>query len=163
VLSVRGEAVRVRPYQIIVWVSIGPRRDSAWDPRTPHFPAILDPGNNHNLLIYASQLLRWAGIRPESLPLLGALRERGRRVPLYAATVWLHRNLPGTRDVGEREPYPLILEDGIAVDPDEGASAPHLPLLGLRALTDNRLRTMIDGERRRLSIRTGAPWWWPFG
>ena len=30
---------------------------------------------------------------------------------------------------------------------------PRLPLLGLRALTQNKLETVIDGERRELTIR----------
>jgi hypothetical protein len=46
-VTVRGATVRIKPYQIIVWVSISPV-DLEWDPRTPVFPAILDTGNNHN-------------------------------------------------------------------------------------------------------------------
>jgi hypothetical protein len=63
---------------------------------------------------------------------------------LHAATVWLHRNHRGSRTLAG-EPYPLILEEGIAVYQDEAGGAPHLPLLGLRALTDNKLQTVIDG------------------
>jgi hypothetical protein len=161
-VSVAGDSVRVRPFQIIVWVSIGLRPGRTWNPRTPRFPAILDPGNNHNFLIFTTQLMHWAGIRPVLLPLLGAVRERGRRMPLRAATLWLHRNVPGTREPSTASPHPLDLTDGIAVDQHEGVSAPHLPLLGLRALTHNRLYTVIDGDRLQVSICTRRRWWWPF-
>jgi hypothetical protein len=51
-LSVRGEAVQVRPYQIVVWVSVNIARLREWDSRTPAFPAILNPGNNFNFSIF---------------------------------------------------------------------------------------------------------------
>jgi hypothetical protein len=158
-LAVRGEVLRVRPFQIIVWVSIGLREMPDWDARTPHLPAILDPGNNHNLSISQNQLVRWAGIRPELLRPLGVVRERGMHVPLHAARAWLHRNVPGTREIDRRQPHPLVLERGIAVYPEGEASAPRLPLLGLRALTNTGLYTAIDGARQEVSIRTARPWW----
>src|SRR5438094_85862 len=34
-VSVRDEAVRVRPYQIVVWVSLNLRQVMEWDPRVP--------------------------------------------------------------------------------------------------------------------------------
>lgn len=162
-VSVRGEVVRVRPYQIIVWVSVAPASDRRWDRRLPMLPAILDPGNNHNFSIFQSQLRRWAGIQPDLLSCVGAMRERGSRIPLHDAALWLHRNLPSKRDVGEREPHRLLLEDGIAVYPDEGTGPLHLPLLGLRALTDNKLRVLIDGQKRQVTVRTARARWWPFG
>ena len=112
--------------------------------------------------MFSSQLQRWAGIATALLPMSGAIREAGRRIPLHAATVWLHRNERGTRTAAG-QPYPLILEDGIAVYQAEPGGIAHLPLLGLRALTDNKLQTLIDGARLRVSIATASPWWWPFG
>ncbi len=160
-VSVRGETVRVRPYQIVVWVSLNLRQVVEWDPQAPRFPAILDTGHTHNFSIRVSQLVRWAGIRPGALRALGAMRERGRRVPLHAARLWLHTNVRGTREIDTRDPFPLAIEEGIALYPDE--TGPRLPVLGLRALTLNRLRSVVDGDRRYVTLRTALPRWWPFG
>ncbi len=162
-LTVRGETVRVRPYQIIVWVNAGPPDFTTWDPRMPHFPAILDPGNNHNFSIGAAHLVRWAGMVPDSLPFLGAIRERGNQVPRRAASLWLHANRPGSAVLREGQaPYRLTIDDGIAVYPDT-AAPPRSPLLGLRALTNSELFVGIDGASRRVDVRTARRWWWPFG
>ncbi len=63
--------MRVKPYQIVVAVSVGLQVLWEWDPRTPCFPAILDIGNNHNLSISRGHLLRWAGLQPERCGSLG--------------------------------------------------------------------------------------------
>ena len=128
-----GTSVRVKPYQIVVAVSVSLWALRDWDPRMPGFPAILDTGNNHNLSISRGQLLRWAGLQPEALRIIGAMRERQKRIPLHAASVWLHRNRPRERAVGDQEPHLLKLEEGIAIYPDD--IGPRLPVLGLRALT----------------------------
>jgi hypothetical protein len=57
-INVRGESVRVRPYQIVVWVSLNLREVTNWDVRVPRFPAILDTGLSHNFSIRVSHLLR---------------------------------------------------------------------------------------------------------
>ncbi len=161
-VTVRGEAVRVKPYQLVVWVSVGARDASEWDARTPRFPAILDTGNNHNFAIGRGQLQRWTGLHPESLEASRAIWEGGKRVPLHAANVWLHRNRPKSREMHPyKYPYRLRIKDGIAIYPDE--SAFRLPILGLRALTANELRTVIDGKRRQTTVSTASPWWRPFG
>jgi hypothetical protein len=150
--TVRAETARIKPYQIIVWVSIGLQQIVEWDPRSPRLPAVLDTGNNHNLSIGRSHLVRWAGIQPASLRRLGTIRERGKQFPLYAARLWLHPNVPERREPSGAEPLSLRVEDGIAVYPDE--DAPRLPVLGLRVLTANRLQTTIDGGTRQVTIRT---------
>jgi hypothetical protein len=160
-LTVKGESLTIKPYQIIVWVSVGEAGNLQWDSRTPVFPAIFDPGNNHNFSIYQSHLERWAGLVSEHLPVIGTVRERGVRRSLHAAVVWLHRNRRGTRDI-VGQPYPIVLEEGIALFPDEEEKAPHLPLLGLRGLTDNKLVSIVDGARKNVTIQTARPWWWPF-
>ena len=147
-----GESVRVKPYQIIVYVSVSLQALLEWDPRTPSFPAILDTGNNHNFSIRHEQLRRWAGLQPEALPIIGVMRERQQRIPLHSAAVWLHRNLPGERALKDQEPHPLKLEEGIAIYPDD--IGPRLPILGLRALTQNQISTAIDPERTRVDLRT---------
>jgi hypothetical protein len=150
--NVRGETVHIKPYQIVVWVSIGLRQFMRWDRRAPRLPAILDTGNNHNLSIGHAQLVRWAGIQLASLRRLGTIRERGTRVPLHAARLWLHPNLPGAREVRSIEPIPLKIEEGIAIYPDE--SAPRLPVFGLRALTLNKLHLRLDPDRQMVHLRT---------
>jgi hypothetical protein len=151
-VAVAGQELRVRAYQAIVWVSLSVRTMLEWDTLTPRFPAILDTGSNHNFSIGRSHLIQWAGILPEALLPLGTVRERGQRVPVHAAKLWLHPNLPGQNQVAERKPFALDLKGGIALYPDQ--TAPRLPILGLRALTDNNLYLSIDGQRRRLGIRT---------
>jgi hypothetical protein len=114
-IMVRGEPVQVRPYQIVVWVSVNIARLREWDPRTPAFPAILDPGNNFNFSVRQSQVVRWAGIRPELLKFLGRIKEGGKHYPRHAADVWLHRNKRGSQDLRpDRAPYRLVLRRGLA-------------------------------------------------
>lgn len=152
-VPVRGEEQRVRAYQIVVWVSINIERILEWDQRLPLVPAILDTGNNHNFSIGRSQLLRWAGIQPELLEPRGTLRERGERVALHAATLWMHSNQVGTRVARtDQKPHYVDLRRGIAIYPDE--RAPRLPVLGLRALTDNELHFSVDGRHRLVWLRT---------
>lgn len=149
----RGWPARVKPYQIITWVSLSGGGMLEWNPKTPRFPAVLDPGSNHNFSIGQGQLIQWAGIRPELLRGQGAVRDRGERIPLHAAHLWLHANQPGTREVRQdREPYRLRVHEGIAIYPDD--RAPRLPILGLRAITRNGLQLMIDGDRRLVWLRT---------
>ena len=154
-VSAPGGTVRVKPYQIVVVVSVSLPALLEWDPRTPCFPAILDTGNNHNLSITRGRLLRWAGLQPEALRISGAMRDSQQRIPLHAASVWLQKNRPGERALREQEPHPLKLQQGIAVYPDD--IGPRLPVLGLRALTQNQLHVAIDPEQMRVSLRN--PGW----
>jgi hypothetical protein len=156
---VRGESVRVKAYQIIAWVSLTIERVTTWEHGAPSFPAILDPGHNHNVSIQEEQLIRWAGLRPETLPILGHARQGGRRVPLHGANLWIHHNEPGQRDrFANRTPHPLALLQGIAVYPRE-SGFPRLPLIGLRALATNNLVFTINGRRREVDLRTQRKWW----
>jgi hypothetical protein len=88
---------------------------------------------------------------------LGTIRHTGRRIPLHAADVWLHRNRPGERDqLLDVPPFRLELPRGIAVSASEGRF-PRLPLLGLRALLGNQLHLTVSGERDAAWLRT--PHW----
>lgn len=161
VLTVRGEAVRVKAYQIIVWVSVGLEKED-WDPRSVPFPAILDTGHSHNFSTQRRHLVEWGGIHPDVLRPCGHFRELGRRVPLHAACLWLHTNSPGQRDrLTDQPPFRLTLTNGIAVYADVSPAFPRLPLLGLRALTDNHLHLAVSGWRRSVTLRTQR-YWWPF-
>jgi hypothetical protein len=152
-VAVRGQSIRVKAHQIIVWVSISVADPSEWDARTPAFPVILDTGNNFTFSIFPSQLIQWAGIQPQLLGLLGTIKEGGEVCMRHKAVVWLHPNVPGSRDRRtDRKPLRLRLAKGIAVYPDTAAS--HLPLLGLQALTENNLYLTIDGQWRLVGLRT---------
>src|SRR5207245_389060 len=85
---VRNEMFVVKAYEIIIWVSLGVR-GTASPSGAPRFPAILDPAHTHNFSIQEEHLTRWAGLQLERLHATGAVRHLGRRVPLYAADVWV--------------------------------------------------------------------------
>ncbi len=152
IFSVPGGRLRVKPSQIIVNISISDI--SAWDARTPIIPVLLDTGNNHNFSIQEHHLRIWAGIHPASLPPLGVLREGMRSPSLRQATVWVHRNRPGTRELKGVNPVVLRLEEGIAIYPSDPSNYSRLPLLGLRAILKNQFKLVIDGKRKRVSLKS---------
>ncbi|HEV3261574.1 MAG TPA: hypothetical protein VG013_32285 [Gemmataceae bacterium] len=153
-VSVALERLAVKPYQIVVWVSV-----SAWKvvelPRdAPRMPAIFDTGHNHNLSIQRRHLIEWARLQPASLPQLGAITVDDEHLPLHAANVWLHSNRPGQRDqFSDQPPHCLELRQGIAIYP-RGIDFPPLPLLGLRALVRNNLQCFLDGRHREVSLHS---------
>jgi hypothetical protein len=150
---VREEMARIKGHEILVWVSLSPR-DVLEPAGLPRFPALLDTAHTHNFSIRQEHLLRWAGLRPEALALSGAVRHQGRRVPLHAAQLWIHPNLPGHRDrFAERPAHRLRIPEGIATYP-EGAPFPGLPLLGLRAVVRSDLAINIDGRHHDVSLCT---------
>jgi hypothetical protein len=110
--DVAGKPLKLKPYQIIIQVSISNVR--TWDARTPMNPALLDTGLNHNFSIQDLHLTRWAGLHSQALSLLGTTREGGRTLSLRRAHVWIHRNRAGRRALRDGEPFLLALEEGIA-------------------------------------------------
>jgi len=136
--------VIVRPHQIIVWVSLVLR-----DQVSRSFPAILDTGHSHNFSIRQGQVDDWAGV---DLRRIGTARINRRTVELKEAQLALHRNIRGKRDDLKDDHEVLEMPEGIAVHEEGDPIAPRLPLLGLRALTINDLRLVIDGRRKELSI-----------
>jgi hypothetical protein len=149
-IALPNEVVEVKAFQIIVWVSVSLDASLQWDARTPKFPAILDCGNNHNFAITESHLLTWGGMHAASIPELGMIREQQQRVRLRGAGLWLHT---------DGEPYLLRVDEGIAVHTGDW---PRLPILGLRALTNSKLQTLIYGDTKQVIIRTRPKWYWPF-
>jgi hypothetical protein len=139
-ITVSGEAVDVYRNQIIIWISIG-------DTPRP-LPAILGTGHGHNLSIGEGQLRRWSGA---SLKRIGELEIDHQRVVQYAADVRLHRNVPG-RAALRGDSYPLEMSQGISVFED--GETPRLPLIGLRTIVANKLRLVIDGDRRHATLKT---------
>jgi hypothetical protein len=160
---VRGERVRLRADQIIVWLVITPKLDDPPRPTSTPFPAILDTGHTHSLSLQERHLVDWAGVRPEGLRRFGAVRDRdrGHRLELLMATIWVYRNQPSSRErLSDRPPIPLGGTKGIAVYPP-GVEFPRLPILGLRAIADNDLILTVNGPRREATLRTAFAWW-PF-
>jgi hypothetical protein len=161
VVYVRDELVRVRANQIIAWATLTVWPVDSPNPTARPFPVIVDTGHTHSLSIQTRQLAEWAGIDPETLPLAGRVRESGRHVALRRCNIWLHPNQRGARDqLANRTPVLVGTDRGIAVYPT-GVEFPRLPILGLRAITGNRLVLIINGHRREATLRT-AYRWWPF-
>jgi hypothetical protein len=141
IISAQGEPVQVWKNQIIVWLSIQ-------DPARP-FPAILDTGHSSNLSIAKRHLDRWTAA---NLKQIGSSKIGKYTAPQYEASVFIHRNTPGTHAI--RGAFRLELEGGIAVIADDSPAAPRLPLFGLRAVLDNDLKLMIDGSRKEVTLRS---------
>ena len=142
--------VDVKAYQIIVWVSVTLESFQDWDAKSPRFPAILDTGNNHNFAITEQQLSAWAGLAVDSLSPTTRIREKGEKIQLRRAALWLHMS---------DAPFRMNVVDGIAI---YSGNWPRLPILGLRALTNSKLQTFIYGDTKQVLIRTPPRWYWPF-
>lgn len=138
-VTVRGEPVDVYRNQIIVGISI----DDVLRP----MPAILDTGHGHNLSIGEGQLKRWS---EASLKRIEEVEVSHEKVVQYAADVRVHQNVPG-RATLRGDSYPLEMPQGISVF--EESDAPRLPLIGLRTIVSNKLRLLIDGDRRQVKLK----------
>ena len=137
-VTVGGDVVQVHRNQVVVWLSIN-------DVLRP-FPAVLDTGHGHNLSISDRHLSRWTGA---TLERVGELEIDHRRVVQYAADVRLHRNVRGKTTL-RGDSVPLETPQGITVVPEE--YAPRLPLIGLRTFVANKLRIVIDGKSREVTV-----------
>lgn len=149
-VEVAGEIVALRPYQIIVWVSL--TAVAVFAKSTSHFPAILDTGHNHNFSIGEGHLHRWTGLRSDQFPKAGAILVNRQEVPLRRANLWIHRKRPGMCELLPR-PFHLPMPEGISVYSADSTSAPRLPLLGLRGLVRCGLRLQIE----RAQVSLGQP------
>jgi hypothetical protein len=159
-MSVRSERLTIKPYQIIVWVSLAVREQKELQPNTPRFPAVLDIGLSHNFSISEELLQRWSGLHPRSLRALGRARLSGLPADIRDVEVWLYPNQPGQRDrFSNQPPFRLMLEEGIAVYPRNTPNAPRLPLLGLRGLCWMNLQLALDCRACHVSLRTPRRFW----
>jgi hypothetical protein len=148
-VDVAGQSVLVRPFQLVVWVSIEARGRLS-----PRLPAILDTGFSLNFAIQEEHLRSWADLSPDTFRVIGRSRINQQELRLYEASIAIHPNAAGQRDVLRgAEPYHLHVREGIVVYHRGSPLGPRLPLLGLRALVQNSLETVIDGQRRELTIR----------
>lgn len=140
-LNFREHTLDIRAYQIIIWV----RLDRLI------FPAVLDTGHSHNFSIPERHLDAWAGVSP--MEQIGEVVVNRQTMPQYRSDLWIQRNQPGTRQPSEESHF-LTLEEGITVIPEGMPGASRLPVLGLRAITKNRLRLLIDGDKRQVTLKT---------
>lgn len=141
-ITVQDEVVQVLKNQIIVWLSIG-------DVLRP-FPAILDTGHSHNLSMARRHFDRWCGAE---LNQIGESKVRMNIIPHFKADVSLHRNVPNSHAL--RDAQPLVMDQGVAVIPDEMSAAPRLPILGLRTILRNELTLTINGKRGLVTLKKG--------
>src|SRR5262245_2657195 len=156
-VTVGGVAVPIKPYQVVLWVSIAPMGRRHLDPGVLRFPAVLDTGFNHSFILQQQHLVQWAGLQPDELVPLARIQVYGEEAPLVSGNVWLHRNKPGRRDEFARlPPFCLELDRSVAI-PSGRSHAPRRPLLGLRALRGGSLDVQSDGANRQVSIRAPQP------
>ncbi len=148
-----GGISEVKPYQIVVMVSITAKNITELDPGVPRIPAILDTGHNHNFAIRREPFDLWVKLNE---PERAQIRVGGVRVPLLPANVWIYPNRPGTRESAVRPPFKLELREGIAVYPPEVSNPASLPTLGLRGIVRNGLKLVIDGNRREVTLKTSG-------
>jgi hypothetical protein len=159
-VSVGRERVTIKPYQIIVWVSLTARDQEILEPGTPRFPAVLDIGLSYNFSISDELLRRWAGLHPRSLRGLGRVRLSGLPADVHEAEAWLYPNQPGQRDrFLNQPPFRLHLKRGIAVYLRHTPNVPRLPLLGLRGLRWTNLQLSLDCQACHVSLRTPRRFW----
>jgi hypothetical protein len=151
--------VRFHRDEILVWLSIGLPGERDPQRISPPFPAMLDTGNGSAFYLHEHHLLQWAGVRPDSLTLLGTRQVNQRDVPSRDADVWVHPNTPGTwqRAPGKR-PFRLDNKEGIAVGPPvpDQVMFPRVPLLGVAALRSNGLDFWFDSKAAQCHVWTAG-------
>ena len=140
-IDVRGDILQVWTNQAIIWVSFA-------ETLMP-FPAILDTGHSHNLSIARRHMEQWGQSDSKQI---GHARIAGQLVPRYASDIFVHRNVPGKRQLSGT--HRLTMDGGFAVVPDELPIAPRLPLLGIQMIRANKLRLLIDGKRWQVTLKT---------
>jgi hypothetical protein len=96
-VAVPGGSVSLKPLQVALSVSLASEEQPALRSRTPRFPAVLDTGFNSTFALREEHLNRWAGLHKEQLVRVDEMTIHGHRVPVYAARLWLHANVPGER------------------------------------------------------------------
>ena len=150
-----GGSVRVKPYQIVVEVSVslqalrnGTRTCRAFPPSWTRGTTITFQSAEGTSCDGPASSLRHCG----SLGPFGNGSSKSLCMPPRSGCTRIGRGNGPSR---EQEPHPLKLQQGIAVYPDD--IGPRLPVLGLRALTQNQLHVAIDPERMRVNLRT--PGW----
>lgn len=128
------------------------------EPGRDPFPSYSDTGHTHSFSIQERHLIEWADFDPDRLSFVGSARERGQRILLREANIWVHPNVRGVRDeLVDRPPHLVEARRGIAVYPP--GDFPRLPILGLRAIAENNLILKVNGRTREATLRTSI-WRW---
>lgn len=152
-----GPVLTIKHHQIIVWVSITLPEIQEFSPNALRIPAILDIGFNDTFLIREDHFCNWAKLSPTAFAVVDFLSVYGKRAPLIDADLWLHRNVPGTRDQFlAKTPFRLEISSGIAVSND---LQPRLPLLGMLALRQARLQLQVDFDKCRVNLAPPRRYW----
>jgi hypothetical protein len=141
-----GEVVRLKPHQILLWVSLTHRGLERLPSATPRLPVLLDTGHNHNFSLREEHLVHSGLESPwpwSSVPL--RVRDASgieREVPRLLVDVWLHPDPPHLGTTA----YPLRLgfRGAACYTATSAVSGPHLPLLGLAALCAGSLTVALQ-------------------
>lgn len=157
-VQVGNARVEIRPFQILVWLTICGKGDVAYDVRAPLIPAIFDAGFNGTFCIRDEHLRAWAGLDRRQFPVMGASRTNRGMGVIHRANIWLHRNVAETVEPARHGPFRLELHQGMLVFPASADALqddprPRLPLLGMQALHRNDLRLLIDFKRERVNLK----------
>jgi hypothetical protein len=122
----------------------------------PHFPAVLDTGCTHNLVMRPDHFTNLAGYELIAQVPIGEVPIRGRGAEsegreeapkAYDFNVFLYGNAKGERAPRlDMLPLKIPLDGGIVVTPDKWAFPP-LPVLGTRAIRKAGLRLRIDSNQ----------------
>lgn len=150
-----GPAIEVNGDQIVVWLSIAPVGETAPPASARRIPPLLDLGFNGSFLLREDHLNEWLKLKldEKKFRLLRTVKVDGEIVPTFEAEAWLHANVAGFRDQMDASlPARIELIGGMMVCPTL-MSRFHLPLLGLSALRRNRLRLLVNGEKRYVTLR----------
>jgi hypothetical protein len=160
VISEQGHGlvkIPVKRPKIIVGMSITPASVYAFPTSSLVFPAILDLGCNQGLEIDERHLFCWNGTRKK-------LFDRVKRHPptkpgergydYRTANIWLHLEpYTSPRFKGQKMPFLLTCSDEIVVmDASTTEPDPRFPLLGLKAIKDNKLIISVDGASKDFTI-----------
>ena len=151
-----GPAIEIVHDQIVIWVSIVRTAQAVPSQLEHRFPAVLDLGFNGSFLLREDHLDHWAHVRPdeENFPLTRFIRVHGENVPVFDADIWLHPSVPRFRDqLADVPPVRLEMTGGFVVVPPDMHQI-RLPLLGLSALRKNRLRLVVNGAKKHISLRS---------
>ena len=82
--------------QIVLWINVAEPGAPEPGPESPKFPALFDPGTNHNFLIQEEHFWSWANLECSSLVKLDSIFVNQQSRPVYEANIWVFPNIPGT-------------------------------------------------------------------
>lgn len=105
----------------------------------------------YNFAIRQSQLDLWLNL---AFKAVGDIRVSGATAPRYGANLWIHPNAKGIHSLSGAQAIVIKLKGGMAVYPDENNPA-RIPIMGMRAITWNQLKLMVDGKNGFVDLKQG--------